>query len=265
MAGIKAGKASKQTEATDSVVPKYATFAKNLNAALDAAGYPDLHYGRQVEVGKAFGISTSAARKWVMGDCLPDHENLILIADKLNIGLDALFGRAPRLSSEPMVSIPVGAAHAFSPGSKNDGPWLDYLSTIQMEASWLETGMRLKHDDLSLMMVTGDNMSPTLSEGDVVFVDAAPDLDIMDVEDNGIYLLMAQGKPQLRRILLGLDDSVTLTSDNKHFPPITVPLIAFRRSNKTGAPKLSIIGRVPWCVHRVSRAAIHRSPLRIPS
>lgn len=249
------------------VVHKYEEFARNFNAALDAAGYPDLHYGRQVAIGRDFGISTSAARKWVMGDCLPDHENLIMIADRLNVGLDALFGRTPRISQEPMVSIPFGGviAPCNDANAADAVEWIEKLSTVQMEASWLESWMRLKHNDLFLMKVEGSNMSPTLAGGDIVFVDSSPIKDVLDIEDNGIYLIMAKGKPQLRRILLGFDEVVTLVSDNKHFPPISVPLTAFQPGSKAAKPVLTILGKVPWCVHRVSRASFTRTAKAVGS
>lgn len=250
-------RSSKPADKKEISFGKYAEFAKNFNAALDAAGYPGLHYGRQVVVGKDFGISTSAARKWVSGECLPDNENLLKIADKLKVGLDTLFGRSPRIAGEPMISIPLGVAptakQASAQAATQSGHWLNQFTSIQMEASWLETGMKLKRDNLFLMTVAGDNMSPTLSDGDVVFVESAS-VPIDEIEENSIYLIMAQGKPQLRRILLGLDDKVMLTSDNKHFPSISVPVSAFR-GHKGAKPAIEIIGRVPWCIHRVSRAS----------
>lgn len=246
-------KAKAKEKAKPIEVHKYDVFATNFNAALDASGYPQLHFGRQVEVGKTFGISTSAARKWVMGDCLPDHNNLIMIADTLKVSLDTLFGRSPRLGSEPMVSIPIG-------GPKNgEGEWLEKFSAIQMEATWLETGMRMQHNDLFLLMVSGDNMSPTLADGDIVFVDATPIKDIQNVEENGIYLIMVHGRTQIRRILLGLDNTITLTSDNKHFPPVTVPVGSFSPTkDKKQPPAMKLIGRIPWTIHRVGR--VSKSP-----
>lgn len=234
--------------------PKYAVFAENFNKALDAAGFPGLHYGRQVAVGQAFDISPSAARKWVMGDCLPDNENLLKIADKLKVGLDTLFGRAPRLGSSPMVDIHI-CAPAQGAG-KADGDWKESFSAIQMEASWLESGMRLKSDNLFAMMVRGDNMHPTLSDGDTVFVDSTPVTDVQEVEDCGIYLIMAKGRPQIRRIQLGMDNKVTLTSDNRQFPSITVSEQDFQPAAAGKEPTLKILGKISWAMHRVGRTSI---------
>lgn len=240
---------------------KYPEFAKNFNARLDAAGYPGLHYGRQVEVGKIFGISTSAARKWVMGDCLPDHENLLKICDTLGVGLDTLFGRSPRIGGEPMVSIPLGMAPPITEDSAKKSsksgrsPWLNQFSSIQMEAAWIETGMRMKSGNLYLVTVAGDSMSPTLNNGDTVFVDATP-VKIDEIVENGIYLIRSQGRTQIRRILVGIDNKVTLSSDNKHFPSITgLSTSEFKPGRGGVTPAIEIIGSIAWCIHRVSRAS----------
>lgn len=230
--------------------PKYVVFATNLNATLDAAGYPPVHHGRQVVLGQNFGISTSAARKWLTGDCLPDYDNLILIADKLNVGLDSLFGRSPRLSGAPLVTIPIGTA--MQGDMLQPGKVIDPFSALQMEAEWIETGMRLKHNNLVLMTVSGDNMNPTLADGDTVFVDTTPVKDIHSIEENAIYVIMTKGRQQIRRIQIGLDDNITLSSDNKHFPPVTVPISYFVQSREKPA-QIQIIGHIPWAIHRVSR------------
>lgn len=228
---------------------KYAEFAKNFNLALDAAGYPGLHYGRQVKVGEAFDISPSAARKWVMGDCLPDHDNLLKICDTLKVGLDALFGRLPHFGNSPMVGIPISVANH----GQKDGDWKEIFSSMQIESNWIETGLRMKSDGLFVMQVRGDNMFPTIGDGDSVFVDNTPVLNVLNVENNGIYLIMANGRPQIRRIQVGLDDVVLLTSDNKHFPPLTVKASAFTSRIAGKDPSLKILGRIPWVIHRVGR------------
>ena len=225
-------------------------FAENFNAALDNNQYPNLHFGRQVEVHKNFGISTSAARKWVMAECLPDIPNLIAIADKLNVSLDFLLGRAPRLSNEPMVSIPIGSSQP------NNGEWLEAFSAIQMESTWIENGMRMKHDNLSLMVVSSDNMRPTFSEGDIVFVDASPIEDVCDLEENGIFLIMAHGRPQIRRIVFNFDDTISLNSDNKEYPPVQLPTSTFAINPKDEAPALKILGRITWVIHRVGTQVV---------
>lgn len=249
----KAAKGKAAAKEKPFVERKYAAFAKNFNAVLDANHFPSLHFGRQVEVGKMFGISTSAARKWVLGECLPDHDNLVMICDKLGVSMDTLFGRQERLGVAPMVSIPIGNAQAGS------DKWLQPISAMQVEAEFLETGMRMQHNNLFLMKVVGDNMSPTLSDGDIVFVDATPIEGIRSIEENGIYLIMAYARPQIRRIFFGMDETVTLISDNKQFPPVTVPIGAFGSPKSKKPATLKLIGRIPWTIHRVGKASVQNN------
>lgn len=76
-------------------------FAVRLNAALDDAGVVQKFAGRQVEVGKMFGVSQKGARKWLEGDGLPTLEKCVEIATRLDVTLEWLMtGRGPRRNGE---------------------------------------------------------------------------------------------------------------------------------------------------------------------
>ena len=228
----------------------FEVFRQNFNAALDNAGLPKLHYGRQLEVAKSFNISPSAARKWVMGECIPDWENLILIADKLNISVDALLGRNANLQ---MVSIPLSV---LNPSKNDNEEWITKLSNVHFEASWLESGMRLKHDDLILMVVNGDSMSPNLEHNDIIFIDMKAAANVDELEDNAIYLFKHKGRPLLRRIQLNFDETINLTCDNKQFSSAVIPkhVFQFKQNDEPEQDALSIsyVGRVQWAIKRVA-------------
>lgn len=181
-------------------------FRVNFNLALDSAGYPDIHFGRQVEVAKDFKISTSAARKWVVGECIPDWKNLIFIADKLNISIDALLGRAVKLKSRRLKEK----------AKKTDGSGIYQKSnniTIYADVDWIENGMRLKHNGLQIYLVTSNSMSPTLSEGDTILVDALAD-STAQLEPQGIYLFSMGDVMFIRRVTTTDAKMVRLNSDN---------------------------------------------------
>lgn len=231
------------------------TFRENFNIALDTAGFPALHYGRQVEVASRFGISTSAARKWVMGECIPDWANLILIADTLGVSVDSLLGRGTSNELTSMVSIPIGVVDQQS---SVNSEWIKQKSNVQFEADWLESGMRLKHNNLQLMVVTGDSMSPTLDGNDIVFVDTESVKNLDEFEDNAIYLFKHKGRPLLRRVQVNFDETFGLNCDNAKFPSSVVPktsihLITPGDGNTAESSKLYLIGRVQWAIKRVSQ------------
>ncbi|MCH8502892.1 MAG: helix-turn-helix domain-containing protein, partial [Ectothiorhodospiraceae bacterium] len=72
-------------------------FAQRLNEALDDAGFPSKGAGRQVSVGKRFGVSQKAARKWLEGEGIPKTSRLMEIATELRIHFEWLLsGRGPK-------------------------------------------------------------------------------------------------------------------------------------------------------------------------
>ncbi|MGZ8954487.1 MAG: hypothetical protein ACXW0Q_07395 [Methylovulum sp.] len=58
-------------------------FSNRFNAILDLAGVDKKWKGRQEAVGKMFGVSGKAARKWLEGEGYPTFSKLILIVEKL--------------------------------------------------------------------------------------------------------------------------------------------------------------------------------------
>lgn len=227
----------------------FGVFRKNFNAALDEANYPSLHYGRQTEVARVFQISTSAARKWVMGECIPDWDNLIFIADTLNVSVDALLGRTAKLESKPATPGTI----ADMPTSIDEIGLTKLLGGLQFDANWLETGMRLKHEGLQLMIASGDSMSPTLDDGDIIFVDTRATL----IENNAIYLFKCNDGFLIRRVQFTLEDSLELVCDNKKKTNTIVPRSAIHAEQIEagfGAREsdLFIVGKVQWAIRRAA-------------
>jgi SOS-response transcriptional repressor LexA len=77
-------------------------FSKRLDHALDLYGVPPKGKGRQVQVGKMFGVSQKAANKWLEGLSLPDTMRIAVIAEKLNVNVEWLtYGTGP-INAEPL-------------------------------------------------------------------------------------------------------------------------------------------------------------------
>ena len=86
------------------------SFSKRLNHALDLYGIPPKGKGRQVTVGKLFGVSQKAANKWLEAISLPDISRIAVIANELQVNVEWLaYGTGP-INVEPF------------PGEKNS-PW----------------------------------------------------------------------------------------------------------------------------------------------
>lgn len=77
-------------------------FSKRLDHALDLFGVPPKGKGRQVQVGKLFGVSQKAASKWLEGLSLPDTMRIAVIAEKLKVNVEWLtYGSGP-INVEPL-------------------------------------------------------------------------------------------------------------------------------------------------------------------
>jgi len=72
-------------------------FSHRLNEALDDANVPDKYAGRQVAVGKMFGVTQKGARKWLEGEGMPSFDKAIEIATRLGVYVEWLWsGRGPK-------------------------------------------------------------------------------------------------------------------------------------------------------------------------
>jgi phage repressor protein C with HTH and peptisase S24 domain len=111
--------------------------------------------------------------------------------------------------------------------------------------------MRLKHEGLELMIASGDSMSPTLDDGDIIFVDTRATL----IENNAVYLFKCNDSFLIRRVQLTPEDSVDLVCDNKKIANTIVPRSAIRSEqieSGFGAREsdLFVIGKVKWAIKR---------------
>ncbi len=82
---------------------KKSAFSARLNELLDEAGVPNKFEGRQVVVGKMFGVTQKGARKWLEGEGLPTLEKCIEIAERFGVHTEWLLsGRGPKwISGSP--------------------------------------------------------------------------------------------------------------------------------------------------------------------
>lgn len=72
-------------------------FALHLNEALNIAGAPPKHEGRQYYVAKLMGVTRRGAAKWLEGKGLPRPAEQMRLAAKLNVRLEWLiFNLGPR-------------------------------------------------------------------------------------------------------------------------------------------------------------------------
>lgn len=89
---------------------------------------------------------------------------------------------------------------------------------------------------MSLIIVSGDSMEPTLSNGDIVLIDHSRNY----IHDFGIYAISVDDAILIKR-LQPFGSKVQIISDNSKYPPIIVD-----------ATELVINGKALWYGHDLS-------------
>ena len=140
-----------------------------------------------------------------------------------------------RESSDGLLRIKrlqVGAS--AGPGSLADD---EFAESMGFAPKWLR---RLGTDpaNLSLIVVDGDSMDPTLGDGDDIMVDhSAASRPLRD----GIYVLRMDDVLLVKRIAMAPSGKLSIRSDNPQYPDW----------DDVGADSVNIIGRVVWTGRRL--------------
>jgi transcriptional regulator with XRE-family HTH domain len=227
-----------------SISPLADYFAKSFNAALDDKNIPVLHYGRQKWVADRFGVSKSAARKWVTGDGLPDLEKIVMIADDLGQSIDAMLGRIPSATAKrPTVAIPIQT-------ESNDLQVADQIfGGIVFDEGVLETTMRMRKNGVEMHVISTDSMSPSLNIGDIALIDT----EARKLTDNRLYMFSTKDRILIRRVMWNLDDTVKLMCSNPNYPEITLNLSDIDTGDGVNENHvLKMMGEIAWVIKKMN-------------
>ena len=138
-----------------------------------------------------------------------------------------------KLIGVPRLNVDASAG----PGAFNDTE--SECAHIGFDERWLRRVSRSKSSDLSVIKVQGDSMSPTLSDGDDILVDAG---DRIDRLRDGIYVLRRDDALLVKRVAPSpASRRITIKSDNASYPSWPDCEIS----------DVDIIGRVVWVGRRL--------------
>lgn len=140
-------------------------------------------------------------------------------------------GAEARLATIPVLEVAASAG----PGAFAESERV--AAAMHFDSAWLRR-LNLNPENLSVIRVTGDSMSPTLDDGDDILVDQG---DALDRLRDGIYVLRLDDVLNVKRLLL--DPSrrrVTVKSDNP----------AYRNWPVLDRGGVDVIGRVVWAGRR---------------
>ncbi|TCT37466.1 XRE family transcriptional regulator [Martelella mediterranea] len=189
------------------------------------------------------GISKGSLGNYERGDRIPD--SLVLQAYRRELGVDAnwlLTGEGEPFAStnhslnaklsEEIVDV------QFQDLRVSAGPGLTVID--ERSAEMIGMSRRILNElglsplQTLIMMVDGDSMSPSITDGAVIFVNRNEQY----MREGRVYVLSLAGDLVVKRIQLDLDGGITLLSDadGPAFPP--------RRIDPVDVERIKVVGRV---------------------
>jgi phage repressor protein C with HTH and peptisase S24 domain len=212
------------------------------------------HWPSVDRLARAMGVSPSALRKWLKGEAEPSRERLVALAHAASVGVAWLAeGEGPtptfeqpsdnrRRSGEheapaesdwrQFVLLPhrpeAAAAGSITPPNPSGS---EYMA---LRHDWVRATCGVEPSDVLLEIATGDSMTPTIRDGNLLLVDTTE----RAFRNFGVYVLEIDGQRLVKRVQRKHDGSLVLISDNAVYQPDSV--------DKTAADRVVVVGRVVW-------------------
>ena len=189
-------------------------------------------------------ISPSAMRAYIEGTSEPGGAALVAIAHALGVSVESLvFGEASvRDDNETPHKPEIGVEFNLIPrydveASGGHGRFVERESEIgklAFRTDWLRQ-KGLDPNDLVVIRIVGDSMSPTIRDGSLLLVNADEGRSVRD----GIYVLRLDGELIAKRIQKDVvKGGLYIKSDNPAYSEQYIPADEIER--------LYIVGRVIW-------------------
>lgn len=199
------------------------------------------------------GVSQSSLNEYLKGRVLRiDTANRL--ADACGVSLQWLLFGTDQAVSSPPVHTPINddiahldyydvrASAGFGALNPDEMP-----EKVAVSRHFLRHDLGLSPDSALMLQVDGDSMEPTLSAGNRVIVDRSPRPAL-----NGIHVLIFGGALLVKRLIMNLDGTVTVQSDNPIYAPQTVAISRFRWGKPDGNDSITVIGRVAYRLQAMS-------------
>lgn len=193
------------------------------------------------------------------------YPNAKVLAAWAKAGVDVAYvlsgERVKVQKNEPIKTKNASRAHAIAePRPKGDADEYVYVAKYDVHASagngavihdesvvdhlafkrnWITRTLGLDPKSLALIDVSGDSMSPTINDGDLILLDTRP----AHVRAEGIYVINLAGALLVKRLRMRLSGVVDVVSDNERYGTETI--------SGEQLASLQIVGRVVWQGRRV--------------
>jgi phage repressor protein C with HTH and peptisase S24 domain len=212
-----------------------ATLGQRVRAVLN-------HYPNRAEAARIAGRSKDQLQLYVKGRTEPTLEVMARLCHRVGISLDWLATGegdmrifrsrdAATQSSEDFAFAHLPNGYMLRADTQEPVYSNLIVDSLAFRADYLQRMLGREPTDLFLLRIDGDAMEPTLRAGDLCLVDAQK----TRVTASGLYALLIDGVPHVRRIDLG-ENGIHIIADNTHYPP------QYISSNLHGSVK--IIGKI---------------------
>jgi phage repressor protein C with HTH and peptisase S24 domain len=196
------------------------------------------------ELNKALSLSNGTATGWKKRGTVP-YKEVYEASRKTGYSMDwILTGKGePQTDKIQVMSEDDDYCHISQysiEASAGQGALVE-AETIDQHLAFKESWLRksgINPSNLIAIYARGDSMEPTIFSGDSLVIDKTMNT---VTSDGGVYVINYDGELFVKRVQKQLDGLVAITSDNKNYQPMTIPL--------EGLSKLKIIGRVVWSGH----------------
>lgn len=121
--------------------------------------------------------------------------------------------------------------------SAGAGVWTEDRANTRYSLAFLNGWLRrngYRPEDLKLLEVRGDSMEPRIYDGDIVLIDISD----TTPRSGRVYAIVYQDWVYLKRLIVRMDGTVEVRSDNPNYPPELVP--------RDDQDRLRIVGRCVW-------------------
>ncbi len=135
--------------------------------------------------------------------------NFVASLRKVGRQAAAVFAPPAGYVSIPLLDVPVSAGHGAAVQSHPA-----VLRHVDVLGSWATTRLGSDLSKVRLVTVRGDSMQPTLSAGDVLFVDSEQ----REYSTEGLYVLSRGGDVFVKRLQMRSRGALAVISDNPVYP-----------------------------------------------
>lgn len=192
------------------------------------------------QAAQAIGITRAAKAAGVPYTTLRDYMNggemkfssIASLARVCGVSLDWL---AYGVGQEAINPAPASDDTPSRGGHQVVIPWLDNRDDgLRVSKNWLTRTFRQDGTALRLVSVTGDAMSPTLIEHDLVILDTSN----QHIHGSGLFALAVDESVLIRRLEQRVGGGLRVLADNDRYPPQDL--------TQAEASALKILGEVLW-------------------